>query len=78
MIVERPPASVIEGYCRLLRVYSPSCVVADTLRREGVTFASIRPIEPDRAAWPAITVRLWAGEQADSRRLMPRRWHLVL
>lgn len=66
MSVERPSPSIVEGFRYLLRVYSPSAVVADSLRRSGVMSAAIRPATPGRAAGPAFTVRLWPGEEIDA------------
>lgn len=66
MRVQRPPASVVEGFRALLQGYSPSAVVADALRRSGVMSAAIRPATPGRAAGPALTVRLWPGEEIDA------------
>jgi 3-hexulose-6-phosphate synthase/6-phospho-3-hexuloisomerase len=58
--------NVVQGFKDLLKVYSPSCVVADAQERAGVMRSYIRPITNDaRFVGPALTVRLEPGNQVD-------------
>jgi regulator of RNase E activity RraA len=69
IILERttqPTAEVLEGFRRLLQVYSPSCVVADAQERAGVMRSDIKPVERKwRFVGPALTVRMEPGNQVD-------------
>ncbi|MCR4429190.1 MAG: RraA family protein [Caldiserica bacterium] len=57
---------VLEGFKELLKIYSPSCVVADSQEREGVMRSYIRPLMPNtRFVGPALTVHLQPGNQVD-------------
>lgn len=57
---------VLEGYKELLKVYSPSCVVADAQERAGVMRSYLRPLTKEtRFVGPALTVRLEPGNQVD-------------
>jgi regulator of RNase E activity RraA len=57
---------VLQGFRDLLRVYSPSCVVADAQERAGVMRSYLRPLTNDtRFVGPALTVRLEPGNQVD-------------
>jgi 3-hexulose-6-phosphate synthase/6-phospho-3-hexuloisomerase len=61
-----PDPKVLEGYVELLKVYSPSCVVADAQERAGVMHSYMKPIDrATRFAGPALTVRLEPGNQVD-------------
>jgi len=63
---EQLPEEVYEGYRDLLKIYSPSCVVADAQERAGVMHSYMRPLSNDtRFAGPALTVRLEPGNQVD-------------
>ncbi|MFC2053092.1 RraA family protein [Chloroflexota bacterium] len=64
---ERTPApEILQGFKDLLKVYSPSCVVADAQERAGVMHSYMKPIDQDtRFAGTALTVRLEPGNQVD-------------
>ena len=51
---KRPDPEVVEGFQELLEIYSPSCVVADSMERAGVMHSSIKPLtEGDCAPYAA-------------------------
>jgi 4-hydroxy-4-methyl-2-oxoglutarate aldolase len=57
---------VIEGFKELLKVYSPSCVIADAQERAGVMSSYMKPIDRStRFAGSALTVRLEPGDLVD-------------
>jgi regulator of RNase E activity RraA len=57
---------ILQGFKDLLKVYSPSCVVADSQERAGVMRSDLRPLTNDtRFVGPALTVRLEPGNQVD-------------
>lgn len=61
-----PDARILAGFRELLKVYSPSCVVADAQERAGVMHSTIKPLTPEtRFVGPALTVRLEPGNQVD-------------
>ncbi len=61
-----PPPELLDGFKELLKVYSPSCVVADAQERQGVMRSYLRPLTTDtRFVGPALTVRLEPGNQVD-------------
>jgi len=61
-----PEPEILQGFKDLLRVYSPSCVVADAQERAGVMRSYLRPLTIDtRFVGPALTVRLEPGNQVD-------------
>jgi regulator of RNase E activity RraA len=61
-----PSPQVLQGFKDLLKVYSPSCVVADAQERAGVMRSYLRPLTTDtRFVGPALTVRLEPGNQVD-------------
>jgi 3-hexulose-6-phosphate synthase/6-phospho-3-hexuloisomerase len=61
-----PDPEVLEGFKELLKVYSPSCVVADAQERAGVMRSYLKPIDnATRFAGPALTVRMEPGNQVD-------------
>ena len=61
-----PDPQVLQGFKDLLKVYSPSCVVADSQERAGVMRSYLRPLSKDtRFVGPALTVRLEPGNQVD-------------
>src|SRR4030042_1155439 len=68
-IVQRqntPDPEILQGFKDLLKIYSPSCVVADSQERFGVMRSYLRPLTPDtRFVGPALTVRLEPGNQVD-------------
>jgi regulator of RNase E activity RraA len=61
-----PDPEILQGFQDLLRVYSPSCVVADAQERAGVMRSYMRPLTTNvRFVGPALTVRLEPGNQVD-------------
>jgi regulator of RNase E activity RraA len=59
-------AAILQGFTELLKVYSPSCVVADCQERAGVMRSYLRPLtDKTRFVGPALTVRLEPGNQVD-------------
>jgi regulator of RNase E activity RraA len=57
---------VLQGFKDLLKIYSPSCVVADAQERAGVMRSYLRPLtDTSRFVGPALTVRLEPGNQVD-------------
>jgi 3-hexulose-6-phosphate synthase/6-phospho-3-hexuloisomerase len=57
---------VLRGFKDLLKIYSPSCVVADSQERAGVMRSYLRPLtNSTRFVGPALTVRLEPGNQVD-------------
>jgi 3-hexulose-6-phosphate synthase/6-phospho-3-hexuloisomerase len=61
-----PDPDVLQGFKDLLKVYSPSCVVADAQERAGVMRSYMRPLSNEtRFVGPALTVRLEPGNQVD-------------
>ena len=67
-------AEVLRGFQELLKIYSPSCVVADLQERAGVMRSYLRPLtESTRFVGPALTVRLEPGNQVDCLDALPLR-----
>jgi 3-hexulose-6-phosphate synthase/6-phospho-3-hexuloisomerase len=61
-----PTPEILQGFKDILKVYSPSCVVADSQERAGVMRSYMRPLTTDvRFVGPALTVRLEPGNQVD-------------
>ncbi len=61
-----PPQEILRGFKDLLKIYSPSCVVADSQERAGVMRSYIKPLTTEaRFVGPALTVRLEPGNQVD-------------
>jgi 3-hexulose-6-phosphate synthase/6-phospho-3-hexuloisomerase len=61
-----PDPALLQGFRDLLKVYSPSCVVADSQERAGVMRSYMRPLTTDvRFVGPALTVQLEPGNQVD-------------
>jgi regulator of RNase E activity RraA len=57
---------ILQGFKDLLKVYSPSCVVADSQERAGVMRSYMKPLTKEtRFVGPALTVRLEPGNQVD-------------
>lgn len=64
--VNRPTADTLGGFRELIKIYSPSCVVADAQERAGVMRSYLRPLTTGvRFVGPALTVRLEPGNQVD-------------
>jgi len=67
-----PDPEVLRGFRDLLKIYSPSCVIADAQERAGVMHSYIRPLIPElRFAGPAMTIRLEPGNQVDCLVALP-------
>lgn len=63
---QTPDPQVLSGFKDLLKVYSPSCVVADSQERAVVMRSFMRPLTKEtRFVGPALTVRLEPGNQVD-------------
>ncbi len=61
-----PDPRILQGFKDLLKIYSPSCVVADAQERAGVMRSYIKPLAHEtRFVGPALTVRLEPGNQVD-------------
>ena len=60
-----PDPQVLAGFQDLLRIMSPSCVVADSQERCGVLRSDIRPLFESRFVGTALTVRLFPGDLVD-------------
>jgi regulator of RNase E activity RraA len=61
-----PSAEILQGFMDLLKVYSPSCVIADAQERANVMRSYLRPLTTaTRFVGPALTVRLEPGNQVD-------------
>jgi len=61
----RPDPEVVEGFRERLKIYSPSCVVADSMERAGVMHSSIKPLTDSRFVGVALTVKLYPGDLVD-------------
>ena len=67
-----PDKHILQGFKDLLKIYSPSCVIADAQQRAGVMHSYIRPLIPAlRFAGPALTIRLEPGNQVDCLDALP-------
>lgn len=67
-----PDPEVLQGFRDLLKIYSPSCVIADAQERAGVMHSYIKPLIPElRFAGPALTIRLEPGNQVDCLVALP-------
>ncbi len=60
-----PSPEILAGYEGLLKIMSPSCVVADSQERSGVLRSDIRPLFEARFVGTALTVRLYPGDLVD-------------
>jgi regulator of RNase E activity RraA len=60
-----PDREVLAGFEDLLKIMSPSCVVADSQERSGVLRSDIRPLFDARFVGTALTVRLYPGDLVD-------------
>jgi len=61
----RPDPEIVEGFRELLKIYSPSCVVADSMERAGVMHSSIKPLTDSRFVGVALTVKLYPSDLVD-------------
>lgn len=62
---EGPDGEIVAGYEDLLRIMSPSCVIADCQERSGVLRSDIRPLFEARFVGTALTVHLFPGDLVD-------------
>lgn len=62
---EGPDREILAGFEDLLKIMSPSCVVADAQERSGVLRSDIRPLFDARFVGTALTVRLYPGDLVD-------------
>jgi regulator of RNase E activity RraA len=60
-----PDQEILAGFEGLLKIMSPSCVVADSQERRGVLRSDIRPLFDTRFVGTALTVRLFPGDLVD-------------
>ena len=60
-----PDREVLAGFEDLLKIMSPSCVVADSQERSGVLRSDIRPLFDARFVGTALTVHLYPGDLVD-------------
>jgi 3-hexulose-6-phosphate synthase/6-phospho-3-hexuloisomerase len=60
-----PDRQILAGFEDLLKIMSPSCVVADSQERSGVLRSDIRPLFDARFVGTALTVRLYPGDLVD-------------
>jgi regulator of RNase E activity RraA len=60
-----PDGATLAGFVDLLKIMSPSCVVADCQERRGVLRSDIRPLFDTRFVGTALTVRLFPGDLVD-------------
>lgn len=60
-----PDREILAGFEDLLKIMSPSCVVADSQERSGVLRSDIRPLFDARFVGTALTVRLYPGDLVD-------------
>jgi 3-hexulose-6-phosphate synthase/6-phospho-3-hexuloisomerase len=60
-----PGREVLAGFEDLLKIMSPSCVVADSQERSGVLRSDIRPLFDARFVGTALTVHLYPGDLVD-------------
>lgn len=57
---------ILEGFRKLLKFYSASCVVADAQERSGVMHSQIKLVDRSKKfAGPAVTVKLFPGDLVD-------------
>lgn len=64
-LAKRPTEKELGEFRNLLKIYSPSCVVADSMERSGVMSSSIKLISGDRFVGVALTVKLYPGDLVD-------------
>ena len=62
---KQPNPDILQGFKDLLKIFSPSCVVADSQERAGVMHSAIKPITDDRFVGVALTVKLYPGDLVD-------------
>lgn len=64
-ILKRPSREILAKFRELLSIYSPSCVIADSMERAGVMHSSIKPVSGKRVVGVALTVKLYPGDLVD-------------
>lgn len=62
---KQPAPEILQGFKDLLKIFSPSCVVADAQERAGVMHSAIKPITDARFVGVALTVKLYPGDLVD-------------
>jgi len=62
---KQPNPEILQGFKDLLKIFSPSCVVADAQERAGVMHSAIKPITDVRFVGLALTVKLYPGDLVD-------------
>jgi len=62
---KQPGPEIVQGFKDLLKIFSPSCVVADAQERAGVMHSAIKPITDVRFVGVALTVKLYPGDLVD-------------
>jgi len=62
---KQPNSEILQGFKDLLKIFSPSCVVADAQERAGVMHSAIKPITDVRFVGVALTVKLYPGDLVD-------------
>ena len=62
---KQPNPEILQGFKDLLKVFSPSCVVADAQERAGVMHSAIKPITEVPFVGVALTVKLYPGDLVD-------------
>ena len=62
---KQPSPEILQGFKDLLKIFSPSCVVADSQERAGVMHSVIKPITDARFVGVALTVKLYPGDLVD-------------
>ena len=62
---KQPNPEILQGFKDLLKIFSPSCVVADAQERAGVMHSAIKPITDVRFVGVALTVKLYPGDLVD-------------
>jgi len=63
--MDKKISRLFEGFKSLLSFYSPSCLVADAMEREGVLHSAIKPVSGKRFVGVAVTVKLYPGDLVD-------------
>jgi regulator of RNase E activity RraA len=62
---KQPNPDILQGFKDLLKIFSPSCVVADSQERAGVMHSAIKPTTDVRFVGVALTVKLYPGDLVD-------------
>lgn len=63
--LRRPRQNIVDGFCAILKEYSPSCLVADARQRRDV-IGGLVPVRPEhRVAGPVLTVNMIPDDLVD-------------